>query len=442
MHAVIVGAGPTGLFTALGLARRGHRVTVVDRDAGPAADGSWNRRGVMQFHQSHGYRWQVPEALRAEAPDVLDALLAAGARLAPMPGAPAFTASLLCRREVFDRVLWEAAAAQVGVRLLTGRVDGISQRAGRAAGVLVGGAELEADLVIDASGRAGRALAALRGPALVAECGVTYATRQYALHPGAESGPLNTPIGSMVGYPNYMAIVFLHDGPTFSVLIAAAAADRDLRALRDPAVFRAAERAIPHLAAWTDPERSRPISPVYPGAGLRNSYRGQLDSAGRVAVPGLVAVGDAVCTTTPLAGRGVALSLLQARELLAQVEAHPADPEAVALALEDYDAKRIRPWFDDHLHGDADRIRRWAGGDVDVSRRLPSELVVAAAEADPSLRAVTGPFEGMLALPASLEPIEPRAKEIYAAGWRPSLVPGPTRNELAELCADPRALAS
>jgi 2-polyprenyl-6-methoxyphenol hydroxylase-like FAD-dependent oxidoreductase len=31
MRSVIVGAGPTGLYTAVALARRGHQVTVIDR---------------------------------------------------------------------------------------------------------------------------------------------------------------------------------------------------------------------------------------------------------------------------------------------------------------------------------------------------------------------------------------------------------------------------
>src|SRR5690349_19958352 len=42
MRVVVVGAGPTGLFTGMALARQGHRVTVVDRDTGPRADGSWS----------------------------------------------------------------------------------------------------------------------------------------------------------------------------------------------------------------------------------------------------------------------------------------------------------------------------------------------------------------------------------------------------------------
>ena len=59
MHVAIIGSGPTGLFLGAALARRGHRVTAVDRDPGPAADGTWPRRGVMQFHHAHAFRGQV-----------------------------------------------------------------------------------------------------------------------------------------------------------------------------------------------------------------------------------------------------------------------------------------------------------------------------------------------------------------------------------------------
>jgi hypothetical protein len=41
----------------------------------------------------------------------------------------------------------------------------------------------------------------------------------------------------------------------------------------------------------------------------------------------------------------------------------------------------------------------------------------------------------MDALPASLDAVEPRAREIFAAGWRPAVPVGPTRDELADLCA-------
>src|SRR3954451_21030848 len=79
MQIVVVGAGPTELFLGMTLARRGHGVTVVDRDPGPRPDGSWPPRGVMQFHHPHAFRAQVAETLQEELPDTWDDLLVAGA---------------------------------------------------------------------------------------------------------------------------------------------------------------------------------------------------------------------------------------------------------------------------------------------------------------------------------------------------------------------------
>ncbi|MDT5213165.1 MAG: hypothetical protein QOK18_1404 [Mycobacterium sp.] len=109
------------------------------------------------------------------------------------------------------------------------------------------------------------------------------------------------------------------------------------------------------------------------------------------------------------------------------------------MQFEDWCTAYLRPWLDDHCHADADRLRRWAGGAVDPTRRLPSDLVVAAAAGDDRLRAVVEPFARMDALPASLDSVEPLARESYVRGWRPAVPDGPTRDELAEVC-EARAL--
>src|SRR5215469_7794871 len=131
MRAVIVGAGPTGLYTAIALARRGHQVTVIDRDPGPDGD-QWDRKGVMQFHHPHFFRQHVVDALLAEMPEVWQGLLAAGAVPAIQPGVPG---GLHCRRVTFERVLRAAAEAEPGVWLRTGHVDGVCGERGRVTGV-------------------------------------------------------------------------------------------------------------------------------------------------------------------------------------------------------------------------------------------------------------------------------------------------------------------
>jgi 2-polyprenyl-6-methoxyphenol hydroxylase-like FAD-dependent oxidoreductase len=436
MRTIIVGAGPTGLFTAIALARRGRDVVLVDRDPGPPASGTWHRKGVMQFHHAHTLRGPVVDALRTEMPDVLEHLVAAGAVVADAPDGRA--AALLCRRATFDAVLRRSAMGTPGISVHTGHVGGLSRERGRVRGVTLFGRTLTGDAVIDASGRASRFTGDVRPPAEGGDCGAVYIDRLYRFHEvfqqGAPTAPVNSPIGLSLNFPGYFAIAFLHDDRTFSITFAHDGADRRLRQLRYDEVFEAAVRAVPRLSDWTDPRRARPIAPVLPGGKLYNGYRGQLDLAGRPATPGLISVGDAVCTTTPLAGRGVTLALAQARALIGALDQHGSDIDSATTQFDHWCTENIRPWFDDHRRADADRLRRWSGGDVDTSRRLPSDLVVAAAAADDTLRAAVEPYARMDALPASLDAVEPRAREVFAAGWRPAVPDGPTRAELAELC--------
>ena len=158
-------------------------------------------------------------------------------------------------------------------------------------------------------------------------------------------------------------------------------------------------------------------------------------------LPGLISVGDAVCTTTPLAGRGVTLALMQARELVRILDLHDRDITTATIQFDRWSLRHVRPWFDDHRYTDTDRMRRWSGGDIDVRRWLPSDLIVAAAEADPQLKDLVDPYTTMDALPSSLAPAQARAREIYAAGWRPPVPDGPTREELSSVLSRTPAAA-
>lgn len=432
MHTVVVGAGPTGLFTAIALARRGNRVTAVDRDPGPHTDGRWRRRGVMQFEHAHTFRGPVVEALRSEIPDALPALLRAGASIASAPdGSPV---ALRCRRLVFERVLRDIASGERLLTMVTGHVDDVSTARGRATGVTIDGRHLAADLVIDASGRASRVMRDLRDDGEGRPCGAVYVSRQYRLAEHAVEGPVNSPIGLSLSLQGYFAVMFLHDDRTFSITITHDGTDPRLQRLRDQTVYEAAVRDIPMLADWIEGDRAQPLTPVLPGGRLYNSYRRQLGDDGSPVVPGLIAVGDSVCTTTPLAGRGVSLAYLQAQTLVRCLSKHAGDHVSATVEFDGWCQAHVRPWFLDHVHCDGDRLRRWAGGDVDLDRPLPSDLVVAAASVDDRLRAAVQPYERMSALPASLDPLQERARAVYASGWRPPLAAGPTRDELAELC--------
>ncbi len=435
MKTVIVGAGPTGLYLAMSLARRGHEVTLVDRDVGPESDERWHRKGVMQFHHPHFFRPQVRAALLAEVPDVADRLVAAGALPTPVsPVLPEFL-GLRVRRLTFERILRAAAVAEPGVSMMQGHVSAVAVEGRRARGVVVDGPTVEADLVIDASGRNGRFAHGLRAPEVGGDCGIAYVSRQYQLLPDAEPGPLNSPPGWSGVYHGYYVIIFLQDAGTFQVLVARPSDDKELAGLRVDAAFDAAARSIPSVATWVDPARAKPHGPVMVGGNLRNGYRGQLASDGSLAVDGLLFVGDAVLTTNPAAGRGVTTSMMQAQRVLAGIDEHGSDFEAVARDFDQWCTANMRPWFDDHVALDAGQLSRWRSEGIDFAKPLPSDLICSLAEVDPSVMPIVGGYRAMLAGPSVLAQIEERARANLRAGFRPAVPDGPTRDDLVDRIA-------
>jgi 2-polyprenyl-6-methoxyphenol hydroxylase-like FAD-dependent oxidoreductase len=432
MRTLIVGSGPAGLLVGAALARRGHDVTAVDRDPGPTGAG-WVRRGVMQFEHAHGFRPQVPMTLQAEWPDALGSWLSLGAEPVEIPGPPGAhpVQSMRSRRSTFERALRLAAAKQPRLTVRTGHVDALVLDHGQVTGACVDGSFVEAELVVDASGRAGRlrsSASSARGgdPDLDGDCGLAYVDRTYRLRTGADPGPLMSPIANVAELDGYQSLVFLHEAGHFSVVLVRPTDDAALKALRHETAFEAACRAIPALCEWTDPARAHPTSAVLVGGALRNVYRRQRG------IPGLVAVGDSVATTTPTRGRGIAMACMQVTALVALLD-QGADPSTVAEPFGAWCDRHIEPWVADHIAIDGRTIRRWQGEDLDPDGPLTSDLIAAAAEADPRIGQHAAGYVAMTALPETLRPAEPWARAVYQAGWRPPYAPGPTRDELVEV---------
>jgi 2-polyprenyl-6-methoxyphenol hydroxylase-like FAD-dependent oxidoreductase len=427
MDVIIVGAGPTGLTLGTALARRGHRVVAVDRDAGPAPDGSWRRKGVMQFEQAHGFRAQVRDLLAAEWPEAWKVWLELGAEPVelPTPGAAAPAVGVRSRRITYERALRRAAATADGLTVSVGHVDGLVERGGRVVGAVVDGSTMRADLVVDASGRLSRLALP---PDLGGDTGMAYVSRTYRRSPGTTRGPMTTPFAWSAQFHGYDCYAFPHEHGHVSVVIIRPTADADLGALRHIRAFESACRAIPGLAEWTEPRVATPTSDVLYGGGLLNHYRRQL---GR---PGLVAVGDAVATTAPTAGRGLAIASMQIDALLGMLD-NGADPATIAEPFGDWCDTWMLPWVEDHLAFDAESVRRWHGHDLDLSLPLTSMAIVGATRADPRIEPHVTGFLAMTALPESLAPAEPLARAVYESGWRQPTADGPTRDELVALAA-------
>jgi 2-polyprenyl-6-methoxyphenol hydroxylase-like FAD-dependent oxidoreductase len=376
-HIAIAGAGIAGLAAALALARTGHRVTLLERDATPLpaspveAFARWERRGAPQVRHSHAFLARLRNLLRDRAPDVLAALLAAGAEELPLanllrpgiddpsprPGDEDLTL-LACRRITFEWVLHRLVEREPNVALRDGcTVRGLlvrGEQAGkpRVAGVHLHGGHgeeiLPADWVVDASGRRSALaswLAAAGLPALeeVSEpCGVYYCSRFYRLRDGVPPPERETTIGADLGYLKYA--IFHGDGRIYSITFAAAPEDKPLRALLREGPFEAAARQFPVIARWIDPSIAEPITTVYGMDGLRNTRR-SLATGGDPRVAGLVQLGDAAIHTNPLYGRGCTFALVHAYLLADALAAHPGDALGAARALEAATEREIVPWY-------------------------------------------------------------------------------------------------
>jgi len=129
----VLGAGIAGLAAAVALARNGHAVTLVERDAMDVGDAlgslDWERKGIPHFLQPHAFTPRGRKELRETLPDVFDDLMAAGAwdvdlRPKIRGGEPRpdddELVFLAVRRPLIEWALRRAAVAEPGIRILAG----------------------------------------------------------------------------------------------------------------------------------------------------------------------------------------------------------------------------------------------------------------------------------------------------------------------------------
>jgi 2-polyprenyl-6-methoxyphenol hydroxylase-like FAD-dependent oxidoreductase len=462
---VIAGGSAAGLLSALLLSRRGHDVVVLDRDAlGPASDveaaaESAFRAAAPQIVQPHALLPRCRQLFIDHLPDVYEELLSAGAAEVPLaqqmpssltrrqakPGDELFT-MIMTRRSTLDWVLRCVAARQPRVELRDRvRVSGLLASPGdppRVAGVRTDAGDLVADLVLDASGRRSpidRWLAdagATPTHSEWAECGLSYYSRHYRLQ---SSDGLPGPPTSRVVAPLDDCLVGLWgaDNSTMLMVVAPLTEDRRFTRIRHPAVFEAVLRTLPVFAAWRDV--LTPISSVYPMGGLHNTLRRMVIDGRPVAI-GVHAVGDAVCTTNPTFGRGVALTLLQAVELSAVLAEH-ADATAQAIAYDCAIVDQIAPFYRDQASNDAERLAvvRHAvfGAPLAPSPNDPARITFpdlrAAGALDPTLFRAFWKVWGMTERPEQIyrDPeVVQRVRAVLSASSTPPQMPHPSRERL------------
>jgi 2-polyprenyl-6-methoxyphenol hydroxylase-like FAD-dependent oxidoreductase len=377
MRVVVAGGGVAGLATGLAVARAGHEAVVLERDAvdaggPPEAAFALERRGIPHYFQPHAFLPRGRRELRERAPDVLQALLDAGAdpqdlslKLhGPRQPGDEDLVYLWARRPVVEWALRRAAAEERSVALRAAcRISGLASCGDRAEGVtLEGGETVRGDLVVDALGRYRCPPGWPRATGEPTDSGAVYYCRYFALAQGVDhmDAPILNPRGDL-GFMGFNT--FRGDNRTYAVILLVPAADRELRMLRHERAWEAACGAITPLAEMTSRDYGRPITEVMPMGGLMN-----IDRTGDPGVAGVVAVGDAFCHTDPAFAYGLSFSLAHAFALAdALAEAPDADAVAArfraAAAPESSERHRLACAID------AARSERWSGGKLDMTRR-------------------------------------------------------------------------
>jgi 2-polyprenyl-6-methoxyphenol hydroxylase-like FAD-dependent oxidoreductase len=146
---LVLGAGLNGLATAMLLARDGHRVTVLERDAAEPSGSAeelwqrWERRGVNQFRQLHFMlpRWRL--LIERELPAVIERLEAmGGARVNVVGVLPSeVTGGPREGDDRFDTVTARRPVLEAAVAAVAARTPGLAVRRGVAVTGLVTGRE-------------------------------------------------------------------------------------------------------------------------------------------------------------------------------------------------------------------------------------------------------------------------------------------------------------
>ncbi|QJY49447.1 NAD(P)/FAD-dependent oxidoreductase [Pseudonocardia broussonetiae] len=439
-HAVVLGASMAGLLAARVLSESFDHVTVVERDTLPT--GAADRRGVPQGRHPHVLLPRGREVLEELLPGLTDALVARGAvtgtsgqirfllaghRFLPVPGT---TRTLMLSRALLESHVRQEVRGLVDVRERRDVVGLLGDRT-RVTGVQVRDRDtaqeqvLDADLVVDATGRASRTPVWLaeRGGTAPREDRVTvdvgYTTGRFRLRPGALGDQQAVLLSAAPGVPRGGAVFPVEGGEHLVVLIGGF----DDRPPADPEGYHRFAATLPFPDVADALVGAEPVGPLRVTRFPANAWR-RYDLLDDLPA-GLLVLGDAVCSFNPVYGQGMTVAALQALALRGLTGA--PDPRAHARAV----ARVVRPVWDLTVGADLQDPR------VDGPRTRAGRLVgayigrvQAAAAVDPAVAKAFVQVTGLLAPPPSLMRPDRVARVAWASLRSSRRFPAPRTSEL------------
>src|SRR5215211_7379461 len=308
--AIIVGARCAGSVTAYHLARRGHRVLVLDKARFPSdtlSTHNFSQETTLRFAQMG----LLPEIEASGAPPLTrhrfvapDEGVEFGGRVRPAPGGEE---GYCVRRITLDDMLVRAARRAGAEVREASTVDRLIWEEGQVGGVVIHAEGKEykelAQVVIGADGRHSRVARWVRAPSYRSDSAITPA--YYAYFRGV-AGPRDTQEVMHTARRDYLLLPT--DGGLTCVLVALPSADLPAYRSAHERRFLADINVVPELAdRFAGAER---VGPVLGATDLESYLRTPFGA-------GWLLVGDAGAHIHPVTARGIGLAVRDA-ELLAE----------------------------------------------------------------------------------------------------------------------------
>ena len=339
-HAVVIGGSLAGLFAARVLADHFDHVTVIERDAYPETTDS--RKGIPQANHVHGLLVRGRQILDELFPGVQDEMIAAGAPVVDLANEIAwFTPAgwgvrfpselmvLAFTRPLLDLHVRRRLTENPRVKILD-NTDVLrlipSSEPNRVAGVLICprgsemdrrvAKELNADLVLDATGRASRAprwlgdLGYEPPEEIVIDAHLAYASRLYRIPENFDDNWQCAYVQAAPPHEKRGAILFKVEDNRWLVTLIGRGSDTPPA---DELGFLDFARSLRVSTIFDAIRRAEPLTPIKTHRATQNRLR-RYERAKRFP-ENFVLLGDAVCAFNPVYGQGMTTAALGAMEL-------------------------------------------------------------------------------------------------------------------------------